>query len=133
MIHEIDQSINRSNLKNNQGGTKTVKSDRIYSVTSSSTVIGNQKNDSLSTVNNVVVKNTFPKINNNSKYDSNGLTVKKKKDEKEYIEDEKKSQSYSIEAVTFFYRLNFDDPKIDESEKDNIENSLFRPTHQRIA
>ena len=39
----IDRSINQSNLKNNQGGTKTVESDRIDSANSTSTVIGNKK------------------------------------------------------------------------------------------
>ena len=39
----IDNSINQSTLKNNQGGTKTVESDRIDSTTCTSTVIGNQK------------------------------------------------------------------------------------------
>ena len=73
----IDQSINQSTLKNNQDGTKIVDSDRIDSTTSTSTVIGNQKNDSHSTVDNVVLKNTGPKINNNTKYDSNDLTIKK--------------------------------------------------------
>ena len=73
----IDQSINQSNLKNNQGGTKTVESDRIDSTTSTSKVIGNPKNDSHSTVDNVVLKNTVPKINNSTKYDSNDLTIRK--------------------------------------------------------
>ena len=98
----IDQSINQSNLKNNQGGTKTVESYCIDSTTSTSTVIGDQKNDSHSTIDNIVLKNTVPKIKNSTKYDSNDLTIKKKKDEKEYIEDRKTSQSYSMETVAFF-------------------------------
>ena len=66
----------------------------------------------------------MPKINNSSKYHSNDLTIKTKKDEKEYIEDGKNSQSYGMEAVAFFDRLNFDDPNNDESEIDYIENSI---------
>ena len=66
----------------------------------------------------------MPKINNSSKYHSNDLTIKTKKDEKEYIEDEKTSQAYSMEAVVFFDRLNFDDPNNDESEIEYIENSI---------
>ena len=73
----IEQSINQSTLKNNKDGTKTVESDCIYSTTSTNTVIGNQKNDSHSTVDNIVLKNTVPKINNSTKYDSNDLTIKK--------------------------------------------------------
>ena len=119
-----DQSIEQSNLKNNQGGTKTVESNRTNSTTSTSIVIGNQKNDSHSTVDKVVLKNSVPKINNSTKYHSNDLTIKTKKDEKEYIEDEKTSQAYCVEAVAFFDRLNFDDPNIDESEIEYIENSI---------
>ena len=66
----------------------------------------------------------MPKINNSSKYHSNDLTIKTKKDEKESIEDEKNSQAYSMESVAFFDRLNFDDPNIDESEIEYIENSI---------
>ena len=66
----------------------------------------------------------MPKINNSTKYHSNDLTIKNKKDETEYIENEKTSQSYSMEAVAFFDRLNFDDPNNDESEIDYIENSI---------
>ena len=66
----------------------------------------------------------MPKIKNSTKYYSNDLTIKKKKDEEEYIEDGKTSQSYSMEAVAFFDRLNFDDPNIDESEIDYIENYI---------
>ena len=43
-------------------------------------------------------------------------TIKNKKDEKVYIEDEKESQSYRMEAVAFFDKLNFDDPNNDEAE-----------------
>ena len=39
----IDQSIEQSNLKNNQCGTKIVESYRIDSTTSTKTVIGNKK------------------------------------------------------------------------------------------
>ena len=42
----INQSLNQSNLKNNLGGTKTVEFDCIDSTTSTSTVIGNQQNNS---------------------------------------------------------------------------------------
>ena len=87
-------------------------------------MIGKQKIDSNSTVDKVVLKNSVPKINNSTKYHSNDLTIKTKKDEKEYIEDEKNSQAYSMEAVAFFDRLNFDDPNIDESEIEYIENSI---------
>ena len=104
--------------------TKTVESDHTNSTTSTNTVIGNQKNDSQPTVDNILLKNSVPKINNNTKYHSNDLTIKNKKDEKEYIQDEKTSQSYSMEAVAFFDRLNFDDPNNDESEIDYIENSI---------
>ena len=83
-----------------------------------------QKIDSNSTVDKVVLKNSVPKINNSNKYHSNDLTIKTKKDEKEYIEDEKTSQAYCMEAVAFFDRLNFDDPNIDESEIEYIENSI---------
>ena len=76
----IDKPINHINLKNNQDGTKTVESDRMDSTTITSTVIGNQKNDSHSTVDNVKLKNTVPKINNSTKYDSNNLkTIKKRR------------------------------------------------------
>ena len=51
-------------------------------------------------------------------------TIKNKKDEKVYIEDEKESQSYRMEAVAFFDKLNFDDPNNDESEIEYIENSI---------
>ena len=44
----------------------------------------------------------MPKINIINKYDSNDLTIKNKIDEKLYIEDEKTSQSYTMEAVTSF-------------------------------
>ena len=57
-------------------------------------------------------------------YDSNDLTIKNKKDEKLYIEDEKTSQSYTMEAVAYFNVLNFDDLNIDEFEIDYIEESI---------
>ena len=120
----IDQSTEHSNLDNNLNGNKTEVSDHIDSTTSTNTVIGNQKIDSHSTVDKVVLKNYVPKINNNTKYHSNDLTIKTKKDEKEYIEDEKTSQAYSMEAVAFFDRLKFDDPNIDESEIEYIETSI---------
>ena len=66
----------------------------------------------------------MPKINNSNKYDSNDLTIKNKKDEKVYIEDEKDSHSYRMKAVTFFDELNFDDPNNDESEIEYIEKSI---------
>ena len=66
----------------------------------------------------------MPKINNSNKYDSNDLTIKNKKDEKVYIEDKKDSQSYRMEAVAFFDKLNFDDPNNDEAEIECIKNSI---------
>ena len=66
----------------------------------------------------------MPKINNSTKYHSNDLTIKNKKDEKNIYRTKKNSQSYSMEAVAFFDRLNFDDPNNDESEIDYIENSI---------
>ena len=66
----------------------------------------------------------MPKINNSNKYDSNDLTIKNKKDEKVYIEDEKDSHSYRMKAVAFFDKLNFDDPNNDESEIEYIEKSI---------
>ena len=104
--------------------TKTVEADHTNSTTSTITVIGNQNIDSHSTVDKVVLKNYLPKINNSTKYHSNDLTIKTTKDEKEYIQDKKTSQAYSMEAVAFFDRLNFDDPNIDESEIEYIENSI---------
>ena len=52
-------------------------------------MIGNQKIDSHSTVDKVVLENSVPKINNSTKYHSNDITIKTNKDEKEYIEDGK--------------------------------------------
>ena len=47
-------------------------------------------------------------------------TIKNKKDEKVYIEDEKESQSYRMEAVASFDQFNFDDPNSDELEIDYV-------------
>ena len=66
-------NINKSYLTNNECGTKHTESDQTYSTTSTSTVIGNQQNNSHSTVDNVVPKNNVPKVNNSTKYDSNDI------------------------------------------------------------
>ena len=52
------------------------------------------------------------------------LTIKKKRAKKAHIEDEKDSQSYRMEAVAFFDKLNFDDPNNDKSEIGYIKNSI---------
>ena len=72
----------------------------------------------------IVQRDTIPKINNIDKYDSNDQTIKNKKYDKLYIQDEKTSKSYTMEAVAFFDRLIFDDLNNDKSEIDYIEKSI---------
>ena len=55
---EKDNTTNKSNLKNNECGTKRIESDQTYSVTSTSTVISNKTYVSRRTNNTMVQKNT---------------------------------------------------------------------------
>ena len=66
----------------------------------------------------------YQKLKNIDKYDSNDLTIKDKKDEKLYLEDETESKFYTMEAVTFFDKSNVDDPLNDEFEINYIEQSI---------
>ena len=62
-------TTNKSNLKNNEYGTKNTESDQTYSVTSTSIDISKKK--SRPTKNIIVQKDTVSSNNNIDKYDSN--------------------------------------------------------------
>ena len=73
-------TANKSNLTNNECGTKTSESDQTYSTISTSKVITNKNNVSRSTDDTTMQKDTVPKHNNINKYDSNNLTIENLKD-----------------------------------------------------
>ena len=120
----IIQSKNQSSLKNKEDGTKNVESnsiDKIDSITTTSTVIGNKKNVSHSPEVAIVQKHTVPKNNNSDKSDSHDPTIKNLKNNKRDLEDNKNLNLHDMATVQFLDELNFDNGDLDDDEMDYIE------------
>ena len=106
MLFENDHTTNKSNLKNNECGTKNTESDQTYSTTSTSTVISNKKYISRPNDNTTVQKDTVPKNINIDKYDYNDLTIENLKDNERQLEDSNSKNLDDIATVQFLDQLN---------------------------